>query len=62
MHNTSPTFKFSASVALFGLLLSNSEFTGQGDYKLVIDLAQNARENDESGYRAEFVRLVETVK
>ncbi|MEM7105995.1 MAG: von Willebrand factor type A domain-containing protein [Bacteroidota bacterium] len=56
---TSDNFRFSAAVAGFGLLLRDSEFKGNLTYEKVIDLAQGAMGNDEYGYRAEFVSLVE---
>jgi Ca-activated chloride channel family protein len=57
---TSNNYKFSASVAMFGMLLRNSEFKGNCTYKDVIELADESRGIDKDGYRAEFVRLVKT--
>jgi Ca-activated chloride channel family protein len=59
---TTDNFKFSASVAMFGMLLRNSEFKGICDYAGIIELAENGRGKDKDGYRAEFVRLVKTAK
>lgn len=56
---TSDNFRFSASVAEFGMLLRNSEFRGECSYKDVIDLARQARGKDVEGYRAEFIKLAE---
>lgn len=56
---SSDNFRFSAAVAGFGMLLRNSEYSGEMDYDDVIDLAQGSRGTDEEGYRAEFVRIVE---
>ncbi len=53
---------FASSVALFGMLLRDSEYTSNADYDEVIDLAKKGKENDEDGYKAEFIRLVKTVK
>lgn len=44
------------------MLLRDSEYAGTTTYDDVINLAQNAKGNDEEGYRAEFVRLVKTLK
>jgi Ca-activated chloride channel family protein len=57
---TSNNFRFAAAVGEFGMLLRNSQYKGNGDYKLVEDLAKNAMGSDEEGYRKEFVQLVET--
>jgi Ca-activated chloride channel homolog len=57
---TSNNFKFSAAVAMFGMLLRNSEFKGSGTYKDVVGLANQSRGIDKDGYRAEFIRLVKT--
>lgn len=56
--NTSADFRFSASVAEFGLLLRDSEFKGNAQYKQVETLARQALGRDPEGYRSEFIRLV----
>ncbi|GAB3932048.1 vWA domain-containing protein [Larkinella terrae] len=56
--NTSADLRFSASVAEFGLLLRDSEFKGNANYKQVITLAKQALGRDPEGYRGEFIRLV----
>jgi len=55
-------FQFQAAVAEFGLLLRNSDFRGKADLGHVIAAARDARGRDPDGYRAEFVRLAETVR
>ena len=62
LENSSEIYRFSAAVALFGMLLEKSEFSGNGNYEMVIDLAQNAKADDADGYKAEFVRLAQVVK
>lgn len=57
---TSDNYRFSAAVAEFGLLLRNSEYKQQGSYDQVISLAKSAKGADDNGYRAEFIRLVQT--
>ena len=58
--NTSENFRFSASVAEFGLLLRDSEYKQQASFSQVVSLAKTAKGNDNNGYRSEFIRLVET--
>jgi Ca-activated chloride channel family protein len=50
---------FASAVAAFGMLLRKSEHRGTATYAEAIALARRHRGRDESGYRAEFVRLVE---
>lgn len=61
-NNVSSDFKFASAVAMFGQLLRNSDFKGDATYDKVIDLAKQGLDNDEKGYRREFVRLVEAAK
>lgn len=56
---TSANFRFAAAVAEFGMLLRKSEFVSDASFDQVIELARKARGDDEEGYRAEFIRLVE---
>ncbi|MDR0799345.1 MAG: von Willebrand factor type A domain-containing protein [Dysgonamonadaceae bacterium] len=58
----SSDFRFGAAVAMYGQLLGNSQFKGSASFDKVIALAKTSLDNDEQGYRREFVRLVETVK
>jgi len=51
--------QFAASVASFGMVLRNSEFKGNSTYTSVARIARSARGEDNEGYRAEFIRLVE---
>lgn len=62
LDQTSDNFRFSAAVAEFGLLLRDSEFKGDATYEQCLELAQGSKGPDEAGYRAEFIRLVETVQ
>jgi Ca-activated chloride channel family protein len=57
---TSENFRFAAAVAEMGMLLRGSQYKGQSSFDQVIRLARSARGKDEEGYRAEFIRLVET--
>jgi Ca-activated chloride channel family protein len=59
---TSDNFRFASSVAQFGMLLRNSEFKSGASYADVLNLARNAKGNDEEGYRSEFIRLAESAQ
>lgn len=61
-NNVSADFRFAASVAMLGQLLRNSDFKGDASYDKVIKLAKTGLDNDEKGYRREFIRLVESAK
>ncbi|REC62432.1 hypothetical protein DRF65_10065 [Chryseobacterium pennae] len=58
----SPDFKFASSVAWFGLVLRESKFIKNKDLKEIGNLAKEGRSTDTEGYRAEFIRLVESYK
>ena len=60
LDQTSDNFKFSASVAEFGMLLRDSQFKGDATFAEAIELAKESKGTDDAGYRAEFIRLVET--
>ncbi len=54
--------QFVAAVAGFGMLLRSSEHCGDLTIAEVLDLAAAGQGRDREGYRAEFVRLVETTR
>ena len=56
----SEDFRFAASVAWFGMKLRGSEYIENETMNDIITLAKNNRGEDEQGYRAEFVRLMNT--
>lgn len=60
--NVSSDFRFASAVAMFGQLLRDSEYKGNATYDKVIGLAKQGLDNDEKGYRREFIRLVESAK
>lgn len=60
--NVSSDFRFASAVAMFGQLLRDSDYKGNANYDKVIGLAKQGLDNDEKGYRREFVRLVESAK
>lgn len=62
LKNASADFKFASSVAWFGLKLRDSKLITDKESSHIIDLAKQGIKNDKDGYKAEFVRLVESVK
>ena len=56
---TSDNFRFASSVAMFGMLLRNSEFKGDTDTDLILEFAKNSLSDDKTGYKSEFIKLVE---
>ncbi|MEH2063649.1 MAG: von Willebrand factor type A domain-containing protein [Nostoc sp.] len=55
----STNLRFAAAVATFGMLLRDSEYKGNANYDLVMNLATQGKGEDQEGYRGEFIRLVE---
>jgi len=58
----SEDFRFASAVAEFSLLLSDSKFKGDASFDKILDRARHAKGEDLEGYRAEFIRLVETAQ
>jgi len=58
LEESSDNFRFSASIAEFGLILRDSEFSEEASMEQVLALARGARGEDEEGYRSEFLKLV----
>lgn len=56
----SADMRFAAAVAAFGQKLKGSNYGSAMDWSDIAALAQSARGEDESGYRAEFVSLIKT--
>ncbi len=50
--------QFAASVALFGMILRDSQYKGQAGIPDVLRLAQAGQGDDRNGYRSEFIRIV----
>ena len=59
---SSPDFRFAAAVAWFGLKLRDSELIPNKNSEDIIKLAEEGRGEDKDGYRAEFIRLVDSVR
>lgn len=55
-------FRFASAVALCGMLLRHSAYKGNGDSKMVLDLAKKALGDDPGNYRKEFLKLVKELK
>ncbi|TPD66134.1 DUF3520 domain-containing protein [Flavobacterium microcysteis] len=62
LNTASDDFKFSAAVAWFGLKLRDSKLIPNKSSKDIKKLAKEGLSNDEEGYKAEFIRLVESAK
>ena len=58
----SEDFRFASAVAEYALILSDSKFKGAASFDAVLDRARKAKGEDAEGYRAEFIRLVETAQ
>jgi len=58
LEDTSDNFRFSASIAEFGLILRNSQYKEDASMEEVIAMAKGAKGEDEEGYRSEFLKLV----
>lgn len=60
VEESSEDMKFTSAVALFGMQLRNSEFHNNSKLQDVVNLAKQGIGKDKDGYRAEFIRLVNT--
>ena len=54
--------RWAAAVAAFGQKLKGSDYGGNMSYEEIRALAQGARGDDEHGYRAGFIQLVDTAR
>jgi Ca-activated chloride channel family protein len=57
---TSDDFRWSASVAAFGMLLRESEYIKDFSYNQVIELAQGSKGIDKEGNRIEFINMAKS--
>jgi Ca-activated chloride channel family protein len=57
---TSDNFRWSASVAAFGMLLRESEYIKNFGYDAVVQMAQQSKGDDKEGYRIEFINMVKS--
>lgn len=58
----SESFRFASAVAEFALLMKDSAYKGSASYDAVIKRAKGAKGRDDDGWRAEFIRLVESAQ
>ncbi|MBQ4819594.1 VWA domain-containing protein [Aquimarina sp. MMG016] len=54
----SPELKFAAAVAWFGMKLRGSKYLKKDSFSDIVNLSKEGRGYDKHGYRAEFIRLV----
>lgn len=62
LDKASDDLKFSSAVAWFGLKLRDSKLIADKSSEEIVKLAKQGVSNDGDGYKAEFIRLVETSK
>ncbi|MEN2486871.1 von Willebrand factor type A domain-containing protein [Flavobacterium sp. B11] len=62
LDKASDDMKFSSAVAWFGLKLRDSKLIANKSTEEIVKLAKQGNSNDGEGYKAEFIRLVETSK
>jgi Ca-activated chloride channel family protein len=60
--DASGDFRFAAAVACFGMVLRESEHKGECTYDLALELGRAGLGQDPSGYRGEFLKLVQLAK
>lgn len=60
--NASRDFRLASSAALFGMLLSQSKYSGDMGYNDVLEMAKAAKGKDPYGHEAEFIELIEKAK
>jgi Ca-activated chloride channel family protein len=56
---TSENLQFASSIAAYGLWLRDSQYKGQADLNMAIELAQNSVGQDPYGLRSEYVKLLQ---
>lgn len=62
INSASLDFRFANAVAWFGLVLRDSQYISNKNLEDIINLAKQGKSSDEDGYRAEFIRLMESYK
>ena len=62
LEQASHNLQFSAAVASFGMKLRGSESTKEMSFSDILGIAKMSKGLDENGYRAEFLKLVETAE
>ncbi|WP_299486701.1 VWA domain-containing protein [Acaryochloris sp. IP29b_bin.137] len=59
IQSATDNLKFSAAVAMYGMILRNSDYKGEATFTQVLALAEQAKGKDPQGYRTAFMQLVE---
>ncbi len=59
---TSSDYRFASAVAAFGMLLRDSEYKGNANWKDTYELAKKSLGQDKEGYRSEFLQLIDKSK
>jgi Ca-activated chloride channel family protein len=59
---SSDDFRFASAVAMFGMLLRDSEHKGESSYDKALALAKNAKGADKEGCRNDFIDLIRKAK
>lgn len=62
LNKSGSDFRWSASVAAFGMLLSESQYMSDWTCDDVISLAEGARGEDSNGYRIEFINMIKNYR
>ena len=62
LEKSTDDFKFSTAVAWFGLKLRDSKLITNKSSEDILKLAKQGTTNDSEGYKAEFIRLIESAK
>lgn len=62
LQKTTNNFRWSASVAQFGMLLRDSKFKGKSTYADCLRLANEAKGYDLNNYRTEMINLIERMR
>lgn len=62
LERASDDFRFAASVAMFGMLLRDSEHKGEATYDNALALARKSLGADEQGYRKGFLEMIRKAK
>ena len=58
--DASRNIRFASAVAMFGMILRESKYQADASYDLVLKYGKESRGTDADGYKAEFVKLVES--
>ncbi|PAX59410.1 vWA domain-containing protein [Brunnivagina elsteri] len=62
LENASNNLRFASAIAMFGMVLRDSQYKGSANFDSTLQLARQSVGTDLDGYRAEFIRLVEKSK